>query len=314
MARKRHKRKQKPKQDSKPAKQDLVQNETEQPVEQALIQTDAEQPGEQVLLQSEPEQPASSMEIEVEVIEETASSVVAIVEPEKPAPDSLPPAKTDRRTYPRYAFNAAVEVGTSGSGTRLKTRVRDLSQQGCFVDTESPLALETSTHVRIVKGTRAFEADARVVYNQPDRGMGLMFTAVEPEQRVTLHTWITESRETSWLAATRRRSQRVLMKIPVRISGQVGAGSPFEEDTYTLAVSAHGALMVVAAPVYRGQRFTLSNPQTKAASECVVVHVDKFQGQLSQVGVEFMLPNPTFWHVAFPPKDWTPRHPDAKSG
>jgi hypothetical protein len=31
------------------------------------------------------------------------------------------------------------------------------------------------------------------------------------------------------------------------------------------------------------------------------------------VGVEFMLPNPIFWHVAFPPKDWTPRHPDAKS-
>jgi hypothetical protein len=20
-----------------------------------------------------------------------------------------------------------------------------------------------------------------------------------------------------------------------------------------------------------------------------------------------------FWHVAFPPKDWTPRHPDAKA-
>jgi len=32
-----------------------------------------------------------------------------------------------------------------------------------------------------------------------------------------------------------------------------------------------------------------------------------------KVGVEFLLPNPTFWHVAFPPRDWTPRHPDAKS-
>jgi len=31
------------------------------------------------------------------------------------------------------------------------------------------------------------------------------------------------------------------------------------------------------------------------------------------VGVDFMLPNPMFWHVAFPPRDWTPRHPDAKS-
>jgi hypothetical protein len=53
--------------------------------------------------------------------------------------------------------------------------------------------------------------------------------------------------------------------------------------------------------------------QTKASLECVVAHINKFQDVEIQVGVEFMLPNPTFWHVAFPPKDWTPRHPDAKS-
>jgi hypothetical protein len=58
----------------------------------------------------------------------------------------------------------------------------------------------------------------------------------------------------------------------------------------------------------------LSNVQTKAALECVVVHVDRVLGEQIQVGVEFLLPNPTFWRVAFPPKDWTPRHPDAKSG
>jgi hypothetical protein len=65
--------------------------------------------------------------------------------------------------------------------------------------------------------------------------------------------------------------------------------------------------------VYRGRRLTLTNLQTKATLECVVAHIDKFPGEQIQVGVEFMLPNPTFWHVAFPPKDWTPRHPDAKS-
>jgi hypothetical protein len=66
--------------------------------------------------------------------------------------------------------------------------------------------------------------------------------------------------------------------------------------------------------VYRGQRFTLSNVQTKASLECVVAHVDKIPGEQTRVGVEFMLPNQTFWRVAFPPKDWTPRHPDAKTG
>jgi hypothetical protein len=200
------------------------------------------------------------------------------------------------------------------AGTPIKTRLRDLSRQGCYVDTDTPLALGTDTEVCITKGAKSFEARARVVFNQPGKGMGLFFTALEPEQLVTLDTWIAESRETSWLAANRRRSQRVLMKLPVRVSGQASATSLFEEGTHTLAISAHGALIVVAAPVYRGQRFTLSNVQTKAALECVVVHIDKFPGEQTQVGVEFMLPNPTFWRVAFPPKDWTPRHPDAKSG
>jgi hypothetical protein len=90
-------------------------------------------------------------------------------------------------------------------------------------------------------------------------------------------------------------------------------GLHFEEETQTRAISAHGALILVSTQVYRGQRLTLSNVQTKAALECVVAHIDKYQSSQPQVGVEFMLPNPIFWHVAFPPKDWTPRHPDAKS-
>jgi PilZ domain len=189
-----------------------------------------------------------------------------------------------------------------------------LSQQGCYADTDSPFALGTATEVRITKGVETFEARARVVYSQPGKGMGLMFTVVEPEQQGTLNTWIAESREISWLAAARRRSLRVLMQIPVRVSGQAGDALFFEEDTHTMAISAHGALIVVTAPVYRGQRFTISNVQTNAALECVVAHIDKVAGRQTQVGVEFMLPNPTFWHVAFPPRDWTPHHPDAKSG
>jgi hypothetical protein len=139
-----------------------------------------------------------------------------------------------------------------------------------------------------------------------------MFTAVKPEHGGTLDVWINESRETSWLASNRRRSQRVLMKVPVRVSVQAGATPLAEEETHTLAVSAHGALIAVSAPLCRGQRLTLSNPQTKGSLECVVAHIDRFPNEQVKVGVEFLLPNPTFWRVAFPPKDWSPRHPDAK--
>ena len=237
----------------------------------------------------------------------------AAVVKEKAAGPSVVPAGADRRTHPRYEFVAAVEVVAAESGARIETRVRDLSQQGCYVDTSNALPLGTVTDVRITKGTQLFEAHARVVYSRANKGMGLVFTAIEPEQCGILEIWLAESRETSWLAANRRRSQRVLMTIPVRVSGKTGAGSPFEEETHTRAISAHGALIPVLTPVYRGQRLTLSNIQTKAALECVVAHIDRRKGEHPQAGVEFTLPNPMFWHVAFPPKDWTPRHPDAKA-
>jgi len=233
--------------------------------------------------------------------------------PAKPAGASLAPAGADRRTHPRYEFIAAGEVVAAESGARIETRVRDVSQQGCYVDTSDALPLGTVTGVRITKGAQLFEARARVVYSRAGKGMGLVFTEIEPERQRTLETWIAESRETSWLAANRRRSQRVLMTLPIRVSGQRGAGLAFEEATHTRAISAHGALILVSTEVHRGQRLTLSNVQTKAALECVVAHIDRKQSSQPQVGVEFALPNPTFWHVVFPPKDWTPKHPHAKS-
>jgi PilZ domain-containing protein len=238
---------------------------------------------------------------------------IASVKEEKVAGPSTAPAGADRRTHPRYEFTAAVEVIAAESGARIETRVRDLSQQGCYVDTSKPLPLGTVTDVRITKGSQLFEARARVVYSRASKGMGLVFTAIEPERRGILETWLVESRETSWLAANRRRSQRVLMTIPVRVSGQNHVGSPFEEETHTRAISAHGTLVLMSTQVYRGQRLTLSNIQTKGALECIVAHIDRRKGEHAQVGVEFTLPNPLFWHVAFPPKDWTPRHPDAKA-
>src|SRR5467141_4097364 len=239
--------------------------------------------------------------------------LIAAVETEKSVEPSAALAGADRRTHPRYEFTAAVEVVAPESGARIETRVRDLSQQGAYVDTNNPLPLGTVTDVRITKGAQLFDGRARVVYSRAGKGMGLVFTAIEPEQLRTLETWLAESRETSWLAANRRRSQRVLMTIPVRVSGKTDTGLPFGEETHTRAISAHGALILMSTQVYRGQRLTLSNVQTRAALECVVAHIDRSQGEHPQAGVEFTLPNPMFWHVAFPPKDWTPRHPDAKS-
>jgi PilZ domain len=328
-------RKRKPRRDSKPAVQ------VEMPVGTQGATTPLETPGEieeptppvemfadtdPLKMQGAVEKPEASIEIQGELenllsshkmqeeIEKPAIPVEMLTDTERPAAKSLAAAGADRRVHPRYAFTASAEVIAGESGARRKTRVRDLSKQGCYLDTDNPLPLGTTADVRITKGATLLQAQARVVYIQPGAGMGLMFTSVEPRYHGALDSWIAESRETSWLVANRRRSQRVLMRIPVRVSVQAGAAALSEEETHTLAVSAHGALIAVSAPLYRGQRLTMSNVQTKGALECVVAHIDRFPGEQMKAGVEFLLPNPTFWHVTFPPKDWTPRHPDAKTG
>ena len=313
------------KRNSNAANPSRIASIAEERVSPSTFSSDAEKPARSSEIPSDEEKIASFSEIVCDVEEFVASpeipsdtetlahSTETLGNAEISAGPSIPVTGADRRVHPRYEFTAAVEVLAADSGARIEMRVRDLSQQGCYVDTSDVLPLGTVTDVRIKKGAQVFEAHARVVYSRATKGMGLVFTGIEAEPQRILETWLAESRETSWLAANRRRSQRVLMTIPVRVSGKSGGGSPFDEDTHTRAISAHGALILVSTKVYRGQRLTLSNVQTKAALECVVAHIDRRQSDQPQVGVEFVLPNPMFWHVAFPPKDWSPRHPDAKS-
>src|SRR6267142_3497781 len=99
---------------------------------------------------------------------------IATVEEEKATGDSVALAEADHGTPPRDEFIAAVEVVAAESGARIETRVRDLSQQGCYVDTNNALPLGTVTDVRITKGAQLFEAHARVVYSRVGKGMGLV--------------------------------------------------------------------------------------------------------------------------------------------
>jgi len=244
-------------------------------------------------------------------IENVAVEVVPVVETEEPVAQPRERTEADRRAYPRYSLSAVIELIAGEKSTKL--RLRDLSLQGCYVDTDCPYDSGTITDIRVSKNTQFFDARATVVYNQPGKGMGLKFTTVPPEQPQTVDMWIAESRKTSWLESNRRRNQRVLLKMPVRMSGPAGSASPAEQETHTLAISNDGAMIVLAGRVSLGQRFTLVNVQTQEALDCVVVHLDEIAPQQFHVGVEFAIPNAMFWRVAFPPRDWTPHHPDAKS-
>ena len=112
--------------------------------------------------------------------------------------------------------------------------------------------------------------------------------------------------------STLRRSQRVCLSVPVTVSRQGLGGNVASEDSRTLIVSAHGALLVLSLTVENGQEVTLKHPKTQEELACRVVYLGPDQAGRREVGVEFEKPAPRFWRIAFPPDDWSPRSPYAK--
>jgi PilZ domain-containing protein len=110
----------------------------------------------------------------------------------------------------------------------------------------------------------------------------------------------------------RRRSQRVLMQVGVRVRGKDSQGNAFEEETETLAINAHGALILVNARVTSGSKVTMQHKRTQEEQECHVVFLGPVRGGKAEIGLEFSEARPTFWRVAFPPEDWSSKHPDAR--
>ena len=111
----------------------------------------------------------------------------------------------------------------------------------------------------------------------------------------------------------RRRSQRVLMQVPVRINGSDAQGRAFEEFTETLAINAHGALVLLEARVTSGSAVQMRHKRTGEEQECHVVFLGPVRGGKAEIGLEFSTPRPAFWRVSFPPEDWSPKHPEART-
>jgi|SRR6185437_1403111 len=98
----------------------------------------------------------------------------------------------ERRAHVRYLFTAAADVVDTVSGTRLSARCSDLGLGGCFIDTTSPFPVGTVVALRLTMEQKSFQTSASVAYSMPGMGMGLAFTAAEPNQIWVLKQWIGE--------------------------------------------------------------------------------------------------------------------------
>ena len=113
--------------------------------------------------------------------------------------------------------------------------------------------------------------------------------------------------------SNRRRSQRVILTlaVTVRAEGSSPKDASFVEETHTLVVNLHGALIVLAGKVANGQKLQLTNRATQEQQMCRVASVSSTSEGKTQVGVEFLKPSPDFWRISFPPEDWVLPEPSS---
>jgi hypothetical protein len=76
------------------------------------------------------------------------------------------------------------------SEDKRTARVKELSLNGCYVDMENPYPMGTSLAIKLFTETEFFEAQASVLYCQPDLGMGLMFRETKPYYLMVLRKWL----------------------------------------------------------------------------------------------------------------------------
>ena len=103
----------------------------------------------------------------------------------------------------------------------------------------------------------------------------------------------------------RRRSQRVMLKIPVNLKIMI-AGKAVTANAATVSVNDHGAMLSCTRSFAADTMLDLQNERTGERMNCRVTRtpIENQGGYL--IPVEFATVDPSFWRISFPPRDWKP--------
>lgn len=106
------------------------------------------------------------------------------------------------------------------------------------------------------------------------------------------------------LQTAERRSERLLIDLPLVVRNGLEEKQAFREETFTVTISAHGGLMMLGAPVKVGQKIVVMNPKNWDEREVKIAYLGRPHAGLSQVAFEFSRPAPEFWGLDAPPANW----------
>ena len=103
-------------------------------------------------------------------------------------------------------------------------------------------------------------------------------------------------------AEPKRRSERVLLRIPIRVQGMdAGSHVGFAEETFTVLVNANGARISLNHAIRPNDRLRVTNLRThKSLPFRVVGLVAEQRGETPEWGIECLEPDMDFWGISFP--------------
>jgi hypothetical protein len=103
----------------------------------------------------------------------------------------------------------------------------------------------------------------------------------------------------------RRRSQRVMIRIPVKLYFTEEA-KPQTLEARSVVVNDHGALLICSRVFPTGTKMEVENLRNGRRHAGRVLRVPRITELGFEVPVEFDAPAPGFWGIAFPPENWAP--------
>jgi PilZ domain len=113
-----------------------------------------------------------------------------------PATPTPPPATTgsgsrvERRRYPRYQCTGAVQLSKEGTDLPTWVRLTDIGLGGCYVETLSPVPLQTTVDLVIDAEGLQIRGLGKVRTLHPSVGNGIAFTQMKADDWQRLHQLI----------------------------------------------------------------------------------------------------------------------------
>jgi PilZ domain len=142
-----------------------------------------------------------------------------------PAPDEpaqTPGSSRERRRYPRYRCTGTVQVSRDGGGPALWMTLTDIGLGGCYVETLSPLPLNTNVGLLISVEEMSIRGRGKVRTSHPTVGNGIAFTQMPAED------WRRLQELAARLAATRARQAKAPAPAPVAAPAPAAAAPSAE--------------------------------------------------------------------------------------